>query len=458
MAYVPIVVGEASGLRSEVESIADGDSSAVMDRLEELDQSTKAAGYWNTFGTEVEFEFIDDPTQEGLFGVYSKDQLYEQVVTQMGDSLDLNGGYKKGRMVTPHDRPDGKQLMLNTYEYGTYNTDQPGTEISEARPWPGSYNEALNRYWNLIGAIGTVAHRNGKMGLILATHVSSTIMQEEPDADHLCPIEYFADDDGAAHLAATQQNLNALRMLQLDAGLLRGVVVSEAYPSKDAATAIHERRMEMRHAIVGIADPRIDMLASLAATHQVVTNSVPASALRALRPMCKFDTFDHNVATSTIVDLALYDEQEGRLVVPDQIERTGHGPALNQRYDSLVETATGGQYTTIEAADGMIIRQIVSDLHFDSRKGEIVVDPNSPYAATLAPLLEGQEVYVYDHMYRVVPHATFEAPHTYTSMRGNIPKSSTARRILGSALPHLVSPDEAASRRQAIIDGVMIQI
>src|SRR5262249_22112934 len=156
---------------------------------------------------------------------------------------------------------------------------QRGTAISEVRAAPARAPEALRRYWAIINAIGKVAERHGLIGVPLATHFNvGVVVQGTPDK--LLKYEEHPDEaaDGVEFLAAVQHNLEALQPFQMDSGLGETSTL-EAYPDKQASTCVHHQRLEVRHPLVGIADPRIDMLAALHGLQQVQNDAVPKIAL-----------------------------------------------------------------------------------------------------------------------------------------------------------------------------------
>jgi hypothetical protein len=154
---------------------------------------------------------------------------------------------------------------------------------------------------------------------------------------------YYNEHEGQEHLAATQHNLNALRSLQLDAGLERGIVVCEAFPfTKDASTTVHAQRMENRHPMVGVADPRIDMLASLAALSQMGRGTVPKAALEKLRS-CNSVYWNFTSFEGVLDELLKVDGNTGQVVVPAQLEASARGDNLNQELDEFVYLS-GAQY------------------------------------------------------------------------------------------------------------------
>lgn len=452
MAYVPVLVGEACGLRTEVEALVSGDNpDAITDRLNELDERTRAAGRWATFGAEIEFEMIEDPTAEDIDDI-DKERQYEEVVQAMGGSLyDVAAG--KGEVVHPNECQT--PILVNKFRNGTYNGDQPRSNIAEIRTSPASAVEAVKRYWDTVSAIGTVAARHGLMAFIHATHFSGAVIQNPGSYDEGLMIydSSYGDGIGMRHLAGVQRYLVALRALQLDAGLESGVVVHEAYPSKDAMTAVYTHRLEYRHPIVGIADPRIDMLASLAALDNV--DQLPQSTIDKVRPLRAMWPIGGCSLGAAIERIGMYDTRSDRVVMPAQLEDSARDVEGNFRLDSLVYTATNGAETSRHARDGQLLKDILADLRVGVR-GAVSLVPESPYAQPLKRYVDDLSCEFLQRTLRVEPEFSYESPQSHPDRRENIKYSSVVRGIFGKAMSTVVPAAEAIARRQNIIGSTMI--
>jgi len=143
--YHPVLLEVTPGLRSEIEHILSPQDGIVETRIETLDTAVRDAGYWATFGAEIEYQFVDNPAAETMPSM-SVDDLHEEVVVQaiLGDIRSPT--YDKGEMINPILHRD--LLMLTTDHFGDYTQDQHGSEISETKTAPDGALEALERYWS----------------------------------------------------------------------------------------------------------------------------------------------------------------------------------------------------------------------------------------------------------------------------------------------------------------------
>jgi hypothetical protein len=463
MTYIPVVTGETSELRGKVESLFDGsDRSAVMRRIKELDQATEASGRKVTFGMEVEYEFVPDPTSAVEEGELDKEDLYEQVVTELQGGLGIIS-WSKGAVLWPDET--SQPVMVNQYtnidtNTDTFNPDQVGTDISENRTTPAGAVEALKRYWRTIDAIGIVAARNGLLGMILSTHVNTSVITTEyfDEGGKIERLPEFMDERSDAELvAAIQHNRNLLRPFQLDAGLAQGVVVSEAFPnSKDVSTVIYPHRLEFRHPIVGVVDPRIDMLASLAAVEQAVTATIPSAALEELKE-CQslyFLGMPDKVAQS-LSDIIFLDYKTDRFVMPSEVLPSARNQTVSYILDDFVRDITRGKVSSYEAQGGQVLRKIVDSMKLVGE--HIIADPQSEYKTQLDEFFRQCRVIVGTHCYRIEPEVTYEDPESHIQSREETLMSDPVRTLLGAAIAGVVPSSVAVSQRQTVIDAHMIQ-
>ncbi len=456
MSYIPVVIGEAAGLRYGVEAILDGnEQDAVAERLLELDQTTQALGLRATFGAEIEYEFASDPSQPSNSRSHDKEDLYEQIVHEVQGTMSVPTP-GKGQIVWPNEYR--WPILVNPFVGNTYNPDQPDSDISEIRTAPAGPLESVDRYWHAIDAIGTIAARHGLMAMILSTHISTAVTHTTTDKDggRYEQMLFSGDQQGSQYLAATQYNINALRLLQLDAGLEPGVVVSEAFPhSKDASTTVHGQRLEFRHPIIGVADPRIDVLASLAGLTEVGTDTIPQSAIDKLRLCRGLEIYDFDPWHYGLESIAVVDDKTSRLAVPMQLETTARDVVGNSHIDRIVETVTEGRYTTFDALDGQVLRDIIRSMRV-GKNNRILVNGNSEFAGGIREAFANRLVQTKAATSRVLPHITYESPSTHIERRSRLKHSPAVRRVFGSALSAVIPASEAASRRQELLDTQVV--
>jgi hypothetical protein len=454
MMYIPVLTGETPGLRAEVEGLLDGDDqSAVAERISELDRRAAAVGNLLTIGTEIEFTLVAGPGTDEE-DVPDKDSLYLEIVREMQDTKPLT--VSKGNVVFPDD--SNHPLLLNERLGGTFNPDQPGTDISETKTNPARAEIATDRYWANIGAIGKVAGRHGMLAMLQATHLSTAVIQQTvQDEGNLVSRTFvrYSSSFGGQHLAATQHNLNAAQLLQIHSGLEEGITVAEAFPNKDGSTAVHNLRLENRHPFVGIIDPRIDALASLAALNQVAEGTVPQSAKRNLRPVVEPSIYGCGAYGFDIDRVVMLDPKSGRFVLPAQLEKTSRGEGNAGL--SFVAKIISGDHVDVDTPQGeQTLKDIFKAMRVDP-EGAIHIDPASPYRYGLAEIFGRGKVTPHQLSHRVLPHVSYDSPRTYTAVRQNLAKSATVRRMFGSkAMRAIIPAQEAAERRQALIDSTMV--
>ncbi|HSX00284.1 MAG TPA: hypothetical protein VLH38_04575 [Patescibacteria group bacterium] len=452
MSYTPVIVGEASQLRVEVESFFDGDDhSGVSARIQELDNSTRAAGKRVFFGTEIEYAFIEDPTRDTAHPP-DKEDLYEAVVLEVQGVV---GGpcVQKGEIVHPEGHP--YPILLNDYVNGSYS-DEPDTITSEIRPAPANALNTVERYWNTISAIGTVAAENGLMALILATHLSTTARNDKA-IGALEGILRFHDPDSSEFLAATQHNLNSMYPFQLHAGLKDAVVVNEAFPTKDASTAIHRGRLEFRHPTIGVIDPRVDILATLAALDQVVHGTVPDAALAEVRS-CRRVRMENieGVRINELSEFTLWDERASRFVIPSRLNPSARTIQTNASLDDLRWHMTGEEGVGYADDGGQALRSVMGSLRLGDDGMEVIVDSSAPHGARVREVFDEATALLHKVVPIVLPHVVYDPPASYAERRHVAGESASVASVMGDAISALAPAEEAVARRQTLIENNMI--
>ncbi len=451
--YHPVLIGESPELRAGIEAGLSLQESSIEDRIAELDRATKALGMWATFGAEIEYQFVDDPCAE-VTTSKDKDLLHEEVIGAV-QGYPVSRPWKKGQVIFPMDNPE--PIMVTYYHEGSYNSDQSDSDISEVRTAPAGALEALDRYWRTIQAIGSVAAANGRMGMVLSTHLSGAGVYCAPHLDF--GFLDFSRQLGDDVLAAAQHNLNALYCLQVYSGLETGIVVQEAFAdSKDVSTAVHRRRIERRHPFMGVVDPRVDMLAVLDGVHQAASGQIPPEVMRGLRKCRKVSAQVpmEPQAAKIISDLTLYDIKAGKLVIPASLERTSRSKGFDDILNAFIRKVTADEHTDYLEGGSWVLRTIINALRISEYNLTVDVPAAGRWGEHMRDMLKEAYVGFGPFRARVVPEAMFDSPTAHIDRRRNLAYSSTARRILGAALPTVTEANESVARRQEVIDKHMV--
>jgi hypothetical protein len=452
-AYVPLVIGE-SNLRQPTEALLCPTPGVIEDRINELDAANRLVGRWATFGTEVEFSFADDPGA-AEYVMTDVDTLYDSVQDELDPYAGKYNFWHKGAVLYP-DQVKGKYIpFMGADEHWDDDKYEGQAGIREIRTAPGGALEALDLYWDVIQAVGKVAAANGRIGLIHSTHVSAAVIRDPTLHDRR--FVNFRHETGGRIMAAAQHNLNSLHGLQLHAGLESGVEVQEAYPNKNAATAVENNRLEMRHPLVGIADPRLDMLAVLSAVQDEATGQVGAAALAKLRRVEMLDIMgtSDSAITTVLGSLALHDPQTGRMVMPAGIYPGAYGPWISHRIDGLLDRVTAGRETSWIKDEGAVLRNMIDMLRLEDN-GRFTVAGDSKDADRLRRVIADVSWMPNRLTNRVVPVGIVDSPNMHLLRRPHIGKSSVVRRVLGPTTGKLTKTPDAVAARQELIDQAMV--
>ncbi|HUD06650.1 MAG TPA: hypothetical protein VMR34_02070 [Candidatus Saccharimonadales bacterium] len=443
--YFPVISGETS-LRADIEGLLTepGDES-VTERLRQLDKSTQSIGIYATFGAEIEFQFVPDPEAPIHNDDFDEEDFYQSVLDELG-VRDRQTFYIGGEVI-PRNFVSEPVIL---------NEGKEDDEYYEIRTAPATSLEAIDRYWNTIRAIGTVAAGNGMLGTILSTHINAAI-EEELAHNTSSFFWYMHSPDGSSFVAAAQYNLNSMYPLQIDAGVDSGIVVLEAFPElKDATTTIHDQRLEFRHPSVGIVDPRIDILAVLDAAKRAQEVRVSQAETRSLKAGNEVMYLGSNLLVDdSITRMAIWDPKSKSFVLPAKLDRTSRHRTYSQSLDRFVETVSGESPAEQPGGDNeQTLRRIIRGLTIES--GKITVKPDHPYHRQLSDVLTTARVKIWRRLFRVSPEVFYDSPEVNVSRRRNIKRSSVVRRILGSSVNKLVEADESAARRTEILKNRMV--
>lgn len=448
MAYVPVVSGETGEFRNDVEQFL-GAQGPVHERIAELHERAAERDMIVSFGAEIEYEFVPDPTKPGATEADQED-MYEQVVGKLQDFASSKS-YYKGAVVVPEE-VIGKIMVTEKDIFGFYNSEQGEDGISEIKTVPADGNESVKRYWETVNAIGVVAAENSQLALLHSTHMNSAVRSRE-SAQYPDIMPTIIREAGP-YIAAVQSNLNALRTLQMDAGLERGISVTEAFPTKDASTAIHAYRLENRHPLVGVVDPRVDVLATLYAANQFADGSVPQEALDDLRVGYSYRTNTLYGPLEVIRQMTLIDKETERLVMASQLEPSAWSKAIRSGAADFVSDATDQRHNGIEDEDGDVLKYLVSSLRHAYAR--LLPDHDNEYAATLNRLVYDTEITKVGTNYYTTPQVVYDSPESYKQRRRDALESPLVRSILGKSSGSITSADEAVTRRRLLIQNNMI--
>lgn len=453
MQYIPVLSGEVSGLRTGVESILDGNNQlAIAERIRELDTVTNQVGATATFGAEIEYTLI---AEDGRCDTLDHDELYRELVHDLnGQPYDARNSYlPKGAVLLPSLSED--TVLVN--QDGRANTDDQDF-VSEVRTAPAQAQEAVNRYWLTLGAIGNLASRHGLGAMVYSTHISSGVEMaaQRADGDQRGIMMQYSTGSGLHHLAGTQGLLTAARPLQTGAGLNTGTYVSEAFPtSKDAATTVFRHRMEFRHDNIGVVDPRIDMLASLNGLQQTVTGSTPEAYLAAAYEAHSVDPNTGDVELDYFIRACLAYNSDKGLVPPSSIQPSAHGPKYMSDLHRFWKLATGKSEINLRELDARL-PGLVADMRVSDGKIRIPYDRDASPALRIAML--GATASISKSWLPAVGAVQIaESPETYRQSRDMALQNPAVQHMLGRAASAVIPSAEADARRRALIEAHTIQ-
>lgn len=471
--YLPVIssASDAKYLRQQTEGVLTGDDgSALKNRLRSLDRSVKRAGMWATFGAEVEFQFSINPEQletAEKHGISDEDDLldarhslYWAVVEGANPHQIASHLVYKGDVVDPSDT--GICALESAYSQVT-SPDGQDDSIIEVQTAPGSALKAIDRYWRVISSIGKTAEARGLMAVINSTHVSTALLALDPAYNKW---NFLSNNDTYArtYIAGVQDNLVTLQPFQLDAGVEEGQVILEAFPnSKSCSLAVYPERLEIRHPVVGVADPRIDALAVLNAVRSTRSGLVSGAAIRATRPTALIgDVYEngfHKFGGVSIVMQAIagLDQESNNIVVPSDISASAHVADDQEEIDSFIREASAGVegFEESSAFDGTgTVNQILRGVKVLDARFSIPFE--SRFHVPLQRILGRLGFKITDVSHRVDPTLIFDSPDLHRERRRHIKKSSRIRSMFGNAMSSVVGADESVSRRQELIDSQMV--
>lgn len=466
--YFPVLNGieSATFLRDDVEGITSNELRPTLeDRIEELNQELNSEGLVPTFGMEIEFQFCINPEVADIAASLGfnddddveryRDRLYTKVLEVACPKWanERHRRFAKGEVTN--------QILEHTIidSIDGSNSDRTQEHILEARTAPADALTALERYWNLVSAIAEVAEQNGLLSTICSTHINAALLVE-PRNDRqngFYNIRGFCFPESAPYVAAIQRNLNALYPLQIDAGIEEGLVVNEAFPfNKTSSTVVYDHRLEIRHPSVGIADPRLDMLAVLSGVTDVVKDKVSNATLSQAR-VCKaitdFKSMDW-LANSLGFGLlqAAIDKSSGRFAFPAQPHFIETGTVADD-IDRISRILAGDERGVGD--DGAYLR---SQLTAARRVNGKTIIPDEPKYERLKNLFKDITVLETREAVRVEPYVLYDSPESHLERRRFITQSPLVRRIFGQALGSLVKIQDSVAARSDLIDRTMVKV
>lgn len=445
--YTPVLTGEVSHLRSGIEGLLATSSSAIHDRISQLDVVTAQAGYRATFGAEVEFELVPDPTSSTIDedSIYDNSAFYAILAHACGgEILDRSPPDHKGRVLRP-------SVCPSPILYSAPSVDGQAKRLWEARTAPADGNEAIERYWNLLNSIGVVANELGHMALVHSTHFNAAVWYKRTSL-----FVNFRLKHNAPILAAVQDNLVAINPLQLDAGLDTSLVALEAFPNvNDASTTVHRNRLEMRHATVGVIDPRPDVLATLSGLEQHVRDEVPAESLEHVHSCRDFNIYSGPFKLDVALGRkACWDMHTQKIALPTELSPGGSRPGTVDIIREAVEQITGVCiWDTGELWSEF--RQLADSLGKEKKK--VTVDADYKHAGRLSQLMQRAEIHFEGlHLLRVLPQRIFDSPDEHKKRRRRIKQVRPIQEMFGPALGALTQASRAITEREKVIDDHMV--
>ncbi len=449
----PVVIGETAELRAAVEEIFTAETVAVEDRLHELESRVHALGYVVTFGMEIEFIAVPDPAvTSGSELEIDDSSIYETIIeTLTGDKFSNQKAWDKGAVILPEQ--NSGPVMVQKAEVPAcatqprYNLEQD--DIIEIRTAPADAWTAVERYWQTIQAIGQVAQKLGFMGVILSTHVNTAFRKANEDT-----LLRLWTPDTAKMIAAVQHNLNSLESLQSHAGIVKGLRVNEAYPSKHASTALHDYRAEGRHPAAGVIDPRIDMLCTLSGVERYASESIPVSVLRMLHKCVRYMTIvekediGNGLGFLMSSSTAIWDTADDRFVLPTVMQDAVYTLRDELKVRKLVNLVSGGAENSFIDNNCAALRKFLGQIFVQKysikpRPGVELSDDLLTILQQLTPVSD-EDV---DSRYRFLPFEIYDSPTLRYLRHRHIARSSLARSVLGSTIRYLTEPEKSSEMR-----------
>ena len=459
--YAPVIVGESEELRRATEDLLCEYPGAIESRLTDLTEQGAQLGVVAMFGMEVEFIFADNPSAERV-SLDSDDALYAEIVEEVhGGILADESRFAKGQVVDPNAYPHA--VMVNYTKDGklTCNDDQKMSGIIEVRTGPYGALGTADRYWSVIEAIGKTAANHGRLGVIVSSHLSTSIFDVREGAF----AEFTGMQGTSWFVAGMMDNLIHLQPLQMDAGLGEGINVMEAFPhSKDASMTLHPYRAENRHPVVGIVDPRVDTLAALDASVQYAQGIYNERILGRIHD-CRRVEFDTKQIRRgmdvALYDLfsshAIYDADDRRFVMPASRELfTDAGDSLSS-FRTMYACLTGRLDADPVADNGKLLREFLADLRLKDDSLQLV--KGSPFLGTVSnAYLRGVKISLRDPWFRVVPHVELETAAGLPDRHRSLRHSPIVRRVFGTAAAYLTPTNRAISAKQTLVANSMVEL
>lgn len=455
----PLVVGSTGDLREGVEAFLSRDPRPINDRLAQLNDQVTANQKAVSFGAEVECMFLPDPGSPDGERI-DRLTLHQEVEFEMNRGFPLETTpYEKGEIVFAYEKSG--RLLRSSLMNGTFNSDgnQDEVGITEFRTAPADCLEATERYWDLIDTVGRVAAAYGQLGVIVATHINVVGWDGRSG---MSPITYNTGV-GRRYLGRLQQTLQSLNPLQFTEGIASGEAVMEAFPSKDASTAVHRYRLELRHHTSGVVDPRVDMLGALsvmsdldldnesdqpgksARSVALVKPRLPDGCDKPLRDMA--DMLGYHAA----YDLASRSFVLGQLISPHNIP-----DIVWDNGNAAMERLSNGRVTSAFSGNAAGLRGLVGSLSVSKRMTRFVATPSEYLSHEAADVINGAELIFRGISARVAPQIYCDSPDDYRIRRQSWRSSSIARNVLGPAAAAICPPAEAILQRQQLIGDQMI--
>lgn len=427
-----------------VQSQFSANTQAVEDRLDALQQAIAEQQLRAWFGHEIEYYLEPlDPND----GKPDKEEFYETLVRRLcGGTYPPGAG--KGRLVDPftHLEP----IIMNYNGEGTYNPDQPGSDISEIRTAPGEWRTAEHRYWQTLGAIGSLAASRNLRARIANTHMSSVTARVRRDESAYVENDNFKLPGDM--LIATQRARRYLQPFDAYAAFIPG---DETYPTKAGRWTVERYRVETRFPGFGIVDSRPSMLGVLAGIQQVTDGAFPLKERDTLH-RCQLVDFisDRFPELETLNGLLVWDEHTKQMVLPQRMSRANvlatNGAGADQKLDGLLDLLVPGLVADFSDRDALVLRMLVRDLTMDE-SGQIW--PKRGERARLWARLTNFARAYSSPTVRVVAASPYRSSRDPLSPRRQATRSREVAKLLGKDLQKsLTSPAKAAAiRKQAVL-------
>ncbi len=444
--YAELVGTNAAAWRAHVEGLVVERNGPLEARMDELQNDLARQDWYVANGHEVEFVLA---AREGVTPP-DRRQFYETFVERISRG-ETPREVAKGQMVDPFVR-GAPILVCKEGDQYLWETEAAGTCMEVVTRPSTDWRESLQRYWDVLDTLGTLAAEYGCQVQVLATHMSTSMLWS-----HGRGLGFVRHIEGDGKLlVAMQEARRALQPLEPYMSLLRRP--AETYPSKAALWHVGSTRVETRYPGFGVVDTRLQMLGALAGAKQAVYGEKEFD-LDVVHP-CESLGFSSEKfpEVGVLTSILVWDKKEERMVLPETITRGSMLGATTisalTRLDQLVHFLTVGKEKDGCADNARVLRQAIGALSVglsdDGRGGSLKIDEDHPFRLMWKVGIRVSKFFSGPAVRLAVPGV--QSTGSYKLDRERAAKSSEVQAILGKrALASLTAPAKAERRRDNMV-------